>query len=285
MTEVEHTLGEAAPKERRSLVRLPTGVQLWGLFGIRSRWFWVAGQLVLAAALVLLYFRVRGLTEGSPALAQRHAAEVIALEQWLGIDGALGLQHQLQQVLLSIPSAVTVANWVYIWAHWPVIIATAVWLAVGRPDVFRRLRDAMTISGAVGMVVFAAYPLAPPRLVDAGLVDTVSDQSVAYRVLQPPAFVNQYAAMPSLHAGWNLLIGIALVTAASGVLLRVVGCVLPVLMAVAVVATANHYVLDVVAGLALVLVAHAVAVRLERRRTVRSATAPVRVTQTVSNQG
>ena len=285
MTEVEHTLGEAAPKERRSLVRLPTGVQLWGLFGIRSRWFWVAGQLVLAAALVLLYFRVRGLTEGSPALAQRHAAEVIALEQWLGIDGALGLQHQLQQVLLGIPSAVTVANWVYIWAHWPVIIATAVWLAVGRPDVFRRLRDAMTISGAVGMVVFAAYPLAPPRLVDAGLVDTVSDQSVAYRVLQPPAFVNQYAAMPSLHAGWNLLIGIALVTAASGVLLRVVGCVLPVLMAVAVVATANHYVLDVVAGLALVLVAHAVAVRLERRRTVRSATAPVRVTQTVSNQG
>ena len=278
MTEVEHTLGEAAPKERRSLVRLPTGVQLWGLFGIRSRWFWVAGQLVLAAALVLLYFRVRGLTEGSPALAQRHAAEVIALEQWLGIDGALGLQHQLQQVLLSIPSAVTVANWVYIWAHWPVIIATAVWLAVGRPDVFRRLRDAMTISGAVGMVVFAAYPLAPPRLVDAGLVDTVSDQSVAYRVLQPPAFVNQYAAMPSLHAGWNLLIGIALVTAASGVLLRVVGCVLPVLMAVAVVATANHYVLDVVAGLALVLVAHAVAVRLERRRTVRSATAPVCVT-------
>ena len=277
MIEVEHTLGEAAPKGR-PLVRLSTGVQPWALLGLRSRWFWVAGQLVLAAALVFLYFRVRGLTEGSPALAQRHAAEVIALEQWLGIDGALGLQHQLQQVLLGFPFAVTVANWVYIWAHWPVIIATAVWLAVRRPDVFRRLRDAMTISGAVGMVVFAAYPLAPPRLVDAGLVDTVSDQSVAYRVLQPPAFVNQYAAMPSLHAGWDLLIGIALVTAASGILLRVVGCVLPVLMAVAVVATANHYLLDVVAGLALVLVSHAVAIRLERRRTVRSATAPVRVT-------
>ena len=276
MIEVEHTPGDAAPKER-SLVRRPSGLQPWALFRIRSRWFWVAGQLVLAAALVFLYFRVRGLTEGSPALAHAHAAEVIAVEQWLGIDGALGLQHQLQQVLLGFPFAVTVANWVYIWAHWPVIIATAVWLAVRRPDVFRQLRDAMTISGAVGMVVFAAYPLAPPRLVDAGLVDTVSDQSVAYRVLQPPAFVNQYAAMPSLHAGWDLLIGIALVTAASGILLRVVGYMLPVLMAVAVVATANHYVLDVVAGLTLVLAAHAVAVRLERRRTVRSVTAPVRV--------
>ena len=271
MTEVEHTLGEAAPKERRSLVRLPTGVQLWGLFGIRSRWFWVAGQLVLAAALVLLYFRVRGLTEGSPALAQRHAAEVIALEQWLGIDGALGLQHQLQQVLLSIPSAVTVANWVYIWAHWPVIIATAVWLAVGRPDVFRRLRDAMTISGAVGMVVFAAYPLAPPRLVDAGLVDTVSDQSVAYRVLQPPAFVNQYAAMPSLHVGWDLVVGLAIVAAATGVTMRTVGRLMPVVMAAATVLTANHYVLDVLAGAAFGLAGWAIALGLEKRRERRAA--------------
>ena len=279
MIEIEHDLGEGARKNGRgSSVRGPIGPER-SLSPIRSRWLWAAGQLALAAALVFLYFRVRGLTEASPASAFENAAEIIAVEQWLGIDAALGLQHQLQQALLEVPFAVTLANWVYIWAHWPVIIASAIWLAVRRPDVFRQLRDAMVISGGVGMVVFALFPLAPPRLFDAGLVDTVSEQSVAYRLLQPPAFVNQYAAMPSLHAGWDLLVGMALFAAASGILLRVIGCVLPVLMAVAVVATANHYVLDVVAGLALVLVSRVIAVRLERRRSLRSVTAPLGMTQ------
>jgi hypothetical protein len=90
-----------------------------------------------------------------------------------------------------------------------------VWLATRHSDVFRRLRDAMMLSGAVGMVIFTTYPVAPPRLANPDLIDTVTESSESYRVLQPPAFVNQYAAMPSLHAGWDLLVGIAIVTAAS----------------------------------------------------------------------
>ena len=97
----------------------------------------------------------------------------------------------------------------------------------------------------------------------------MTESSRAYRLLQPPAFVNQYAALPSLHAGWNLLVGIAIVTAATSLALKVVGCVMPVLMAVAVIATANHYVVDVIAGIAIVLVGHAVALALERRRVRR----------------
>jgi membrane-associated phospholipid phosphatase len=85
-------------------------------------------------------------------------------------------------------------------------------------------------------------------------------------VLQPPAFVNQYAAMPSLHSGWDLLVGIAIVSAASTLVLRIFGYVMPILMAVAVVLTANHYVLDVIAGISLVLIAHVAALALDRRR-------------------
>jgi membrane-associated phospholipid phosphatase len=132
--------------------------------------------------------------------------------------------------------------------------------------VFVRLRNAMLVSGALGMVVFVSYPVAPPRLAGLGLVDTVSDQSRAYRVLQPPAFVNQYAAMPSLHSGWDLLVGMAIFAAAGSVALKVVGLAMPVLMAFAVVATANHYVLDVIAGVTLALVGQAVALWLERRK-------------------
>jgi hypothetical protein len=77
--------------------------------------------------------------------------------------------------------------------------------------VFRRLRDAMAVSGAMGVCVYVSYPVAPPRLARLGMTDTITEQSQAYRVLQPPAFINQYAAMPSLHVGWNLLLGLALI--------------------------------------------------------------------------
>ena len=123
----------------------------------------------------------------------------------------------------------------------------------------------MLISGGVGLFIFAAFPVAPPRLTDLGFIDTVTQQSSAYRVLQPPAFVNQYAAMPSLHVGWDLLMGLAVYTYSRHVLLRALGVVLPVLMVSSVVQTANHYVIDAVVGVALVVASMHVVRRLERR--------------------
>jgi hypothetical protein len=229
---------------------------------VLARLPFVLGQAGLVLLGIFFYFRVRGLTESSAGLARRHAHEIVAFERFLGVNFEAGLQD------LIAPSEMiqTVANWIYIWGHWPAIIVTMLWLVWHHRVVFVRLRDAMLISGALGMIVFVSYPVAPPRLADLGLVDTVSEQSHAYRVLQPPAFVNQYAAMPSLHSGWDLLVGIAIVTAASSVALKIVGFAMPVLMAFAVVATANHYFVDVVAGITLVLIGHVVALQLERRR-------------------
>jgi hypothetical protein len=226
---------------------------------------WVLGQAALVLIGVLVYFRVRGLTESSADLAVDHAHDIVASEQLIGIN----VESKLQNLVAPSETIQTAANWIYIWGHWPAIIATMLWLVWQRRDVFLRLRDAMMVSGALGMAFFVSYPVAPPRLADLGLVDTVSEQSHAYRLLQPPAFVNQYAAMPSLHSGWDLLVGIAIITAASSVALKMVGFAMPVLMAFAVVATANHYVVDVVAGVALVLVGHAVALHLEQRRLER----------------
>jgi len=144
--------------------------------------------------------------------------------------------------------------------------------------VFLRLRNAMVASGLMGLCVYTTYPVAPPRLADMGLVDTITEQSSSYRVLQPPAFVNQYAAMPSLHVGWDLLVGLALVAAAGSLAVRTVGRLMPVVMAAATVLTANHYVLDVLVGALFGLAGWAVALRLERRRAARAAAAsPVRL--------
>ncbi len=235
--------------------------------GIRSSTLWVVGQAALVLLLVVVYFSVRGLSVGSTADALANARDVVALEEHLHID----FEESLQTPAARSETVVTVANWVYIWGHWPIIIVTMLWLMRRHSDVFRRLRDAMMLSGAVGMVIYATYPVAPPRLAGLGMIDTVTEKSQSYRVLQPPAFVNQYAAMPSLHAGWDLLIGISIVTAASTLALRIIGYAMPVLMAVAVVLTANHYVLDVIAGVALALAAHVAALGLERRRHRRKA--------------
>jgi PAP2 superfamily len=228
----------------------------------RATLIWLSLQLAIMVVGVVVYFGVRGLTAGDPQTAVENARGVVTAERWLGVH----LPAATQEALITSDPLATVANWVYIWGHWPVIAATLLWLALAHRRHFYRLRNAMLISGFLGLFIYAFYPVAPPRLVGLGYVDTVAEQSNSYRVLQPPAFVNQYAAMPSLHVGWDLLVGLAVLGAAGTAWLRWVGRLMPVLMIVAVVVTANHYVLDVVGGVALGLVGLAGAMALERRR-------------------
>lgn len=226
-------------------------------------WRRVGREVLIGFAAALVYFGVRGLTESSAAQAIENAERIIRLEKLLGIFW----EAELQDLLTTPDGATTLANWVYIWGHWPVIAVVAVWLIRTRPYTYYRTRDAFLLSGAVGIVIFALFPVAPPRLTDLDVVDTVTDFSRSYRVLQPPAFTNQYAAMPSLHFGWNLLIGIALYREGRGTIIRPLGVILPVAMAVAVVITANHYILDPIAGGTLALAAlGATALPLFRRR-------------------
>lgn len=209
----------------------------------------LARELAIAVCGYVVYFGVRGMTEGNVAQALANARAVVRLERLLGILW----EPRLQDLIVDNHRLVTVANWVYIWGHWPVIVLAGGWLLFHRPATYHVFRNAFLISGAIGLVIFATFPVAPPRLADMDIVDTVSEYSRAYRVLQPPAFTNQYAAVPSLHFGWNMLIGIALVREAPGLAGRLFGWIMPVLMLMAVVLTANHYILDVVAGAAVAL--------------------------------
>jgi hypothetical protein len=245
--------------------------------GRRTRALAAVRQFVLVGLAVLFYFLVRGLTEGDPSRAVRHAHALVDLEERLGLDW----EPAVHGFTVDHPTLRMLANWVYIWGHWPVIIPCLIWLYRRHPASYGRLRNACFISGALGLLIFAGYPVAPPRLTPDGFVDTVTRWSHAYRVLQPPALVNRYAALPSLHAGWNLLLGLAMFHATKRRAVRVFAVVLPVLMAVAVVATANHYVLDVVAGCTLSLLGLALANRLAalggRHRSLRGLTPGVTV--------
>lgn len=220
-------------------------------------------EAALIVFAILVYFGVRNLTVGAEATARANAASLFDLEQTLGI----AWESAIQGLIAGSDALVAITNWVYIWGHWPVILTTAVALYLTRRAHYRVLRNAMFVSGGIGFLFFALLPVAPPRLLDLGLVDTVTDRSQSYRALQPPGLTNQYAAFPSLHVGWNVLVGIVLFAATTALAIRVLAVLTPLAMAFAVVATANHFVLDVAGGLALVLVGLLTALLIEQRRT------------------
>jgi membrane-associated phospholipid phosphatase len=147
-----------------------------------------------------------------------------------------------------------------------VLIAAGVLLFRHRPAHYYRLRNVCLLTGLVGLVIFTVFPVAPPRLTDLPVVDTVTRDAEGYRQLLPHSLVNEYAAMPSFHAGWNLLVGVIAFGASRHWLVRAFAIVMPVSMAFAVIATANHFVVDVAAGIAIVLTALGLAHLLERRR-------------------
>jgi len=225
-------------------------------------WIEVVRQFALVFGAALIYFGVRGLTEGEASEAVQRGLDVLHLEGRFGVDIERGLQHLFGTTRLTT----TLANWVYIWLHWPVIATTLFWLHHRHRRDYLVLRNAMFLSGAIGLVIFALYPVAPPRLVGAGFIDTVTDLSTSYRVLQPPALVNRYAAVPSLHVGWNLLVGIQLWRVSRAVPLRIFAVASPTMMAVAVMATGNHYFIDGLIGSVVALTGLALALVIDRRQ-------------------
>lgn len=218
-------------------------------------WWPLLVQVLLVVGAAVCYFGVRGLTQSSLVPAQENARDLMAVERSLRLDWEAGLQG----LIIDHGWLVNLVDGIYMYGHWPVIVVTLGWLFLRAPDRYLLLRNAMFVSGAIGLVVFALMPVAPPRLGVLALVDTITQHTDAYRTLQPPGLINRYAALPSLHFGWNLLVGVILWQTTRNPIVRTFAVAMPVAMAFAVVATANHYVIDVPAGAVVALTGLAVA--------------------------
>jgi PAP2 superfamily len=225
-------------------------------------------EAALVTGAILAYFAIRNITAGAPGEAFANGERIVELERWLGV----AWEDSVQAAIVGSDLLVMLANWVYIWGHWPVILSTAGVLYLWRRDSYYLLRNTLFISGGIGFLFFALVPVAPPRLLELGLVDTVTGQSNAYRALQPPGLTNQYAALPSLHVGWNFAVGIVLFMTTAHLAVRAFAILSPLAMTFAVVATANHFVVDVAAGVAVVLAGLAGALIIEKRGSVAVAT-------------
>jgi hypothetical protein len=210
------------------------------------------GVMVVA---YLAYEGVRRLVAPDSGDAFGHAASIIRVEQELGIF----FEPTLQAMVVDHHWLVTLFNFVYVWGYLPVIGAAALYMYLRHHDFYTRYRNAFLLSGAAGLAIFATLPVAPPRMFpEFGFVDTVEAQSSLYRSLHASDLVNEFAAVPSFHFGWILLIGIAIYQTNHNLLARTIGVVLPLLMLAAIIFTANHYVIDAIIGGAIVLAALAV---------------------------
>ncbi len=217
-------------------------------------------EVVLIVVAYSAYQLVRGAVEGRVSDAFDNAAGLIQFERSIGIFW----EAQLQGLIMGSDFLVMMFNWIYAWGHLPVVGVLALWIFFFRREMFARYRNAFLISGAIGLVFFITVPMAPPRMLD-GFMDTIALRQNIYRTLQYSPFVNQYAAMPSLHLGWNLLVGLALFQMTRVWYAKAFGVLMPLMMLAAIVLTANHYILDAVAGIVVALVSLWLAGQLSRR--------------------
>jgi membrane-associated phospholipid phosphatase len=241
------------------------------------------GELIVIVVLVKVYDHVRRLEAARARPALHHAQDVLAIERWLHLDVELAGNRWLH----GHHTLFVIASWWYQLAHLTVTLAVLGWCYLRRPDAYRGARNALVLTNVVGLATFFLYPVMPPRLLpDGGYVDSVAATGFGSSHTGPvPA--DQYAAMPSLHLAW------AVWTASVGMLLlaryrvRVLWLLYPVLTAVVVVVTANHYVLDVVAGVAvavLALLAARIQITLRRTRTASTQAPGTSGTHTVSSR-
>ena len=218
---------------------------------------------MIVAWLFWLYDVINNFAPLRQTLALRDATGVLNLERSLHLD----LELTLNRWLAAHEALAVVASTYYFFSHAIVTFTLLAWLWWSAPALYRRLRTQLVIINLIAFAVFWRYPLAPPRMFpNLGFVDVVAASHAAVS-WQSGAMVheaNQFAAMPSLHVAWAAWCGIALWQRCRRRGAAVLAVAYPVLTAVVVVATANHYLLDVLAGGATVVAALSLQRALER---------------------
>lgn len=230
--------------------------------GLRSRLARIARrrglrELLLIAVVYAIYDTSRFFVEGRQATAFAHAMSVLNLEDTLD----LAWEQTVNKALAAHGFFAVSADYMYATLHYLVTPIVLVWMWRRHRNDYSRARTTLMVATILGLIGFTLLPVAPPRMLP-GFVDTMqqysrfgwwgSDASAPRGVGQ---FTNEFAAMPSLHVGWALWCGWQLVRHGRHRITQIAGVLYPALMVIIVVGTGNHYLLDAVAGIAVVVLA------------------------------
>jgi PAP2 superfamily len=212
--------------------------------------------VLLLVAMYLLYDGVRMLIATDHGQAFAHARHLLGLENALGVAYERSVNHAVSgHPVLAVPLA-----YAYATLHYVITPIVLVWLWKRRPGQYARARTTLAVATLLGLVGFWLFPTAPPRMLP-GFVDTLaryhdwgwwSGDASAPKGLG--GLTNEFAAMPSLHVGWAAWCGWQLARNTARRWVRALSVAYPIFMVAVVIGTANHYIADAVAGLAVIVV-------------------------------
>ena len=218
-------------------------------------------QLAVVLGALVAYEAARLAMEPNWAQAFANARRIVSMEQVLGV----AWEQSLQRAFLTVPDVVPALNVFYFVGHFVITAIFFLWLYHRSRDGFRSFRDGFLVATAISVVIHWLFPTAPPRLAGVGLQDTLLVLSgIDIGSPTSSALSNPVAAVPSLHAAYAVGVGIGLILYGGRRILRVAGVIYPPLVILTIIVTGNHFLLDAVAGMA-VLAAGFGLVRLRRR--------------------
>jgi hypothetical protein len=223
---------------------VPTALTLPEAHVRRSRW-WV--EALTIAWLCWVYDAITNLAPLRLHVALVHAQDVLRLERSLHIDP----ERALDRWLAGHHTVGLLVSDYYDNAHFIVTLGLLAFLWWRRADIYRPLRNSLVLVNVLAFIVFWRFPVAPPRMLP-GFVDVVASTHAigSWHTGALASQANQLAAMPSLHIAWAVWCTVVVWKLTSRVWLRVLATVYPFVTAFAVLATGNHFVLDVLGGLA-----------------------------------
>lgn len=205
-------------------------------------------EIAFCGALLVLYRAIRVVTKGDLRGAFANTRDVIRFEEWLGLP----FEDNLQGWLLDHPTIIKFLNHYYIWFHFPTAIGLLLWLYLRHPRQYRPVRNLMAFVTFAALVIHLVFPLAPPRMMS-GFVDTMSEFGPnIYPKNALDGAANQIAAMPSLHFGWAMIAAMTVIWVLNS-RWRWLAITHPILMALSIIATANHWWIDAAAAAVIIL--------------------------------
>lgn len=234
-------------------------------------WSDVARQAAIWFGFAIAYQVVRGALRGDDATAMRNGWDVIHAEQRLG----LLFEPNIQTALLPLGALIQSFNWVYWLSEFVVLGGCLTWIYLRRNGSFTRVRNTLLLANTIALIGYVLVPTAPPRFFPSlGFVDTLDATMLNQGSAVVQLASNPFAAMPSVHAADALIIGFAMAALTRTIWTRTFWLLWPPLVWTSVVVTANHFWLDIAAGI--MVAAIAAAVRRSPRSTWREVTATVR---------
>ena len=216
-------------------------------------------ELGLIAVLYSAYVAGRAAMGVHTGPAMARGQRILDLEAMVGLD----IERPLNALVMAVPPVALLFAYLYATLHYVATPAALVWIAVRRGGGYRPGPQRPADRDRVGLVGYWLLPTAPPRLLDAGFTDVMAafsgvgwwgEAASAPRGME--GLSNQFAAFPSLHVGWAMWVALALRANIRSRAVRGWVFAYPALMTLVVMATANHYLLDALGGIACAALGH-----------------------------